>query len=126
MVDDSTVRLTLSRPSRPMLGEFVEQPGMILSPTAIMKYNAYDDRTSDFGKNPVGSGPFKLEQLFIGSKLTFVRNDDYWREGYPYLDRIEFNIVSERSTRIALLRTGEADRLCRGKSPTRVMGICIT
>jgi oligopeptide transport system substrate-binding protein len=48
----------------------------------VEKYGA------DFGKNPVGSGAFKLKEWTIGQRLVFERNKDYWHKGLPYIDKI--------------------------------------
>ena len=43
--------------------------------------------------------------------------DDYWREGYPKLDRVIWRPITESSTRAAAIRTGEVDIVQR-LSPT--------
>ena len=43
----------------------------------VEKYGA------DFGKHPVGTGAFKLDEWTLGQQLVFERNPDYWRKGVP-------------------------------------------
>lgn len=50
--------------------------------------------------NPVGTGPFKFVSLKQNESIKFVKNDDYWKEGRPYLDGIDWTIIKSRSTRI--------------------------
>jgi oligopeptide transport system substrate-binding protein len=45
----------------------------------------------DFGKSPVGTGPFKLVSLKEGDEIVLEANHDYF-EGRPYLDKIIFKI----------------------------------
>ncbi|MEM7140932.1 MAG: ABC transporter substrate-binding protein [Actinomycetota bacterium] len=47
----------------------------------------------------VGTGPFMLEAWTIGEGARLVRNDDYWQEGLPYLDSIDFTFAPEQETR---------------------------
>jgi len=37
---------------------------------------------------PVGTGPFKYESFTPGKQSVFVRNENYWEEGKPYVDRL--------------------------------------
>jgi peptide/nickel transport system substrate-binding protein len=39
-------------------------------------------------KNPIGTGPFKFESFTPGQQSVFVKNDDYWESGKPYVDRL--------------------------------------
>ncbi len=39
-------------------------------------------------KNPVGTGPFKFQSFTPGQKSVFVRNENYWQEGKPYVDTL--------------------------------------
>jgi peptide/nickel transport system substrate-binding protein/oligopeptide transport system substrate-binding protein len=45
----------------------------------------------DFGKSPVGTGPFKLVSLKEGEEIVLEANPNYF-EGRPYLDKIIFKI----------------------------------
>ncbi len=45
----------------------------------------------DFGKSPVGTGPFKFVSMKEGEEIIFEANSDYF-EGMPYLDKIIFKI----------------------------------
>jgi len=50
--------------------------------------------------NPIGTGPFKFVSLKQNESIRFVKNEDYWKEGRPYLDAIDWTIIRSRSTRI--------------------------
>lgn len=40
-------------------------------------------------KSIVGSGPFKVTDWRAGESVTLERHDDYFKAGYPYLDKLE-------------------------------------
>jgi ABC-type transport system substrate-binding protein len=63
--------------------------------------------TKDMRTNPVGTGPFKFVELKRGESIKFVRNPDYWKQGKPYLDGIEWKVIENRSTRILAFVAGD-------------------
>jgi peptide/nickel transport system substrate-binding protein len=58
---------------------------------------------------PVGTGPFKFVEFKSNESIKLARNPDYWRQGHPYLDAIEWRVVSNRSTRVLAFVAGEFD-----------------
>jgi peptide/nickel transport system substrate-binding protein len=58
---------------------------------------------------PIGTGPFKLAAFNEYQYVRLVRNPDYWRKGRPYLDGIEFTIVSNPTTAILSFVAGRFD-----------------
>jgi ABC-type transport system substrate-binding protein len=60
-------------------------------------------------RNPVGTGPFVFESWVIGDRFVATKNPDYWREGLPYLDGVEFRIVPDVDTRVQALRADNVD-----------------
>jgi len=58
---------------------------------------------------PVGTGPFKFVEFKSNESVKIVRNQDYWRPGHPYLDGIDWRIISNRSTRALAFVAGEFD-----------------
>src|SRR4029079_12611125 len=65
--------------------------------------------TKDMRTNPIGTGPFKFVEFKRGDSIKFVRNPDYWKEGRPYLDGIDWKVIENRSTRILAFMAGEFD-----------------
>ncbi|MEP0151618.1 MAG: ABC transporter substrate-binding protein, partial [Nitratireductor sp.] len=70
---------------------------------------AVAEHGADFGKNPVGTGAFKLGEWALGQRVVFTRNEDYWRDGLPYLDQITFEIGQEPIVALLRLQSGEVD-----------------
>jgi peptide/nickel transport system substrate-binding protein len=53
---------------------------------------------------PIGTGPFKFVEFKSNESVKLVRNPDYWREGHPHVDAINWRVISERSTRVLFRR----------------------
>ncbi len=101
--DPQTVTITLSRPDATFLHV------MALNFASVVPREAVDAAGGDFGKNPVGTGAFKLGEWTIGQRLVFEKNEDYWRDGIPYLDQIVFEVGQEPIVALLRLQQGEVD-----------------
>jgi ABC-type transport system substrate-binding protein len=102
IVDEYTVDLVAQQPYGPLLLTATMPYTGIVSPTAVEQYG------EDFGRNPVGTGPFKFVEWRTNDRIVLEANEDYWR-GRPALDRVIFRTVPEEGARMLSLRTGEAD-----------------
>ncbi|MGH8791439.1 MAG: ABC transporter substrate-binding protein, partial [Stackebrandtia sp.] len=58
---------------------------------------------------PAGSGPFLLEDFKRDQKLTLVKNPEFWDEGKPHLDKVEFRFFSDEESLVASLESGDVD-----------------
>ena len=63
----------------------------------------------DMRTKPVGTGPFKFVEFKANELIKLVKNPDYWKKGLPYLDGIEFNIITNRSTAVLGFISGKFD-----------------
>jgi len=61
-----------------------------------------------FKRQPVGLGPYRFVRMDPGLELVIEANDQYWRKK-PSIKRIVIKGVPDRTTRLAMLKTGEAD-----------------
>ena len=102
VLDDLTVKFTLKEPYAPFLSNLAYPTGLIVSPAAVQKYG------KDFGRHPVGTGPFKFEEWDSNAKVVVSRNDDYW-DGAPKLDAVVFRPITDANTRVAELMAGGID-----------------
>lgn len=64
--------------------------------------------SSDFARNPVGTGPYVLESWEAGTQLTFTARSDSWR-GVPGIPTVVFRITPDKNTLISQLEAGEVD-----------------
>jgi len=106
--DALTAVFNLSSPHPAILLAFSSQLGAVI-PKHV--YGAADDiRTHpQNSQNVVGSGPFKLKEFKPGEYIIMERNDDYFLEGKPYLDRIVYKKISETTSRVISLEKGDVD-----------------
>ncbi len=103
VIDPQTVEIKLSRPDATFLHV------MALNFASIVPQEAVDAAEGDFGKMPVGTGAFKLDEWTIGQRLVFAKNGDYWRDGLPYLDSVTFEVGQEPIVALLRLQNGEVD-----------------
>jgi peptide/nickel transport system substrate-binding protein len=61
-----------------------------------------------FKQKPVGLGPYRFVSMTPGVELVLEANEQYWRT-VPTIKRIIIKGIPERPTRLAMLKTGEAD-----------------
>jgi peptide/nickel transport system substrate-binding protein len=61
-----------------------------------------------FKRHPVGLGPYRFVRMDPGVELVLEANEQYWRK-QPSIKRIVIKGVPDRTTRLAMLKTGEAD-----------------
>jgi len=71
-------------------------------------YEGTDIMKNEYNNAPVGTGPFKFVEYERGQYVIAERNEDYWRGAeYPYLDRIVWRFISDKSVAAAALEAGE-------------------
>ncbi|MEM0944793.1 MAG: ABC transporter substrate-binding protein, partial [Pseudomonadota bacterium] len=66
-----------------------------------------DVRSADLANNPVGTGPFTFVEWKKGQFVRLEKNENYWREGLPYIDRLVGRFIPDASTRTAAMENGE-------------------
>src|SRR2546427_177312 len=86
------------------LSRSLSTEGMVL-PKKYIEANGDDV----FARKPVGTGPYKFVEQVVGSHIKMTAVDNHWRIGVPKYKNVTFKLVPEETTRIALLRRGEAD-----------------
>lgn len=67
----------------------------------------------------IGSGPFEFFEWTRNDFITLKANEHY-RLGRPYLDKVTWRCITEMSTAVASLKTGEIDVIGGGITPTLV------
>lgn len=100
------VSFHFSEPSAAFLANLTYRSMVIFSPAA------YEEHGEEWmASHPVGTGPFVFESYQRGNVLRYVRNENYWQEGKPYLDAVTIQIVPDGNIRTAMLESGEVDRI---------------
>jgi peptide/nickel transport system substrate-binding protein len=102
--DDYTVVYTLKNAFAPfMIGMDAKFQPII--PKHL--YEGTDPLDNEYNSNPVGCGPFVFEEWVVGDHITFVRNENYFRKGLPYLDRVIVQPVEHYHTMTLMLQNEE-------------------
>ena len=68
----------------------------------------------DMRSHPIGTGPFKFVEFKPNESVKVARNPDYWKPGRPYLDAIEYTLMSTPATAILAFAAGKFDRAWQG------------
>ncbi len=69
-----------------------------------------DFNKNEFGRHPIGTGPYKFVRWITGSQIVVERNDDYWDKAHPrYPKRIIYQVLEEPYVAAQLLKKGEID-----------------
>ncbi|MFZ5857540.1 MAG: peptide ABC transporter substrate-binding protein [Chloroflexota bacterium] len=63
----------------------------------------------DCSRQPLSNGPYVLQEWVAGDHLTFVKNENYFVDGKPSIDRIIVRVVPDREVRKTMLIKGDAD-----------------
>lgn len=63
----------------------------------------------DCSRQPLSNGPYILQEWVAGDHLTFVKNENYYVDGKPSIDRIIVRVVPDREVRKTMLIKGDAD-----------------
>ncbi len=103
VIDDYTVGISLKEPYAPFLTVTLPyRAGWILNQTAVEKFG------TEYGLNPIGTGPFIFERYIPGTEVMLSANKDYYA-GRPRLDRIVFKPISEETVAEIALERGDID-----------------
>ncbi|MBI4731435.1 MAG: hypothetical protein HY781_04785 [Chloroflexi bacterium] len=110
VLDDYTVKLVFEEPFAGLWNVLNYAYSGFNSPAAVEQWG------EEYGRHPVGTGPFMLNEWIPGSRLNFVRNPNYVQvrgdasnPGPALLAQIVFLVIPEDGTAMAALQTGELD-----------------
>ena len=102
VIDEHTVAFRLIAPN----AAFLDYMTMAILPKHLLE--GEDMQSSSFFRNPVGTGPYRLESWDEGQAIILVRNEDYFK-GPANIERIIFKIVPDDNAQAMQMKTGELD-----------------
>jgi len=101
-VDNYTLKVTLSEPD----------PGFLMrlatTPTWVVPAESVVEGKPEWVDKPVGAGPFKFVEWKRNERIVLEAFDDFFL-GRPQIDRIEYYIVPDATTEVAMYEGGELD-----------------
>lgn len=108
VVDKYTAQIVFSQPNAAFLEEMTGDTFGIISPAALAKYGA------NFGRHPIGTGPFMFKSWTEGQQVVLTANPTYkWGPSIlgggrpPTLQQLTFRILPDHSAQFNALSTGE-------------------
>jgi len=108
----STAVFTLTKPFAYELSDLAVPYAGIQDAAVVQKEGA------NYGRNPMGSGPFELKSWVSGESITLVPNPYYHshapydsNKGEAYLSQIKFQFISNTETQIAAMQSGQVNLL---------------
>ena len=106
VVDPARVRFKLKEP----WPDFMTYYGSLATGAGWIVPRKYLEKVGDdgFKKAPVGAGPYRFVSFTPGIELVLEANEHYWRK-VPSVKRLVLKAVPDETTRLAMLKRGEAD-----------------
>lgn len=96
IIDDKTVQVTVGSANTELIYSFV---------AAIIPAGSGEDVSG----TPIGTGPFSFVSYTPQVGIVVKKNADYWQEGLPYLDEVNFKIVNSPDTALMEIQGGSID-----------------
>src|SRR5712691_3562958 len=105
VVDRYTVKFLLKEPYVWLISALAYSWSMwLIAPEVVQQFGDLKQPES-----AVGTGPFLLERYEPNVKTVFKRNPAYFRQDQPYVDGVEWLVLEDESTGLAMYRTGQID-----------------
>ena len=107
MVDPLTINVVLKAPFSPLIAQFTDRAGMMVSPKAAKEAG------DKFGLHPVCAGPYKFVERVQQDRIVFEKFADYWNKDNVHIDRVVFLPIVDSTVRLANLKSGALDLIER-------------
>ena len=93
ILDEKTVQVTVGSANTELIYSFV---------AAIIPAGSGEEESG----TPIGTGPFSYVSYKPQEGIVVAKNPDYWQEGLPYLDEVNFKIVNSPDTALLEIKGG--------------------
>ncbi len=105
VVDRYTVKFLLKEPYVWLVSALAYSWSMwLIAPEVVQQFGDLKQPES-----AIGTGPFLLKRYEPNVKTVFKRNPAYFRQDQPYVDGVEWLVLEDESTGLAMYRTGQID-----------------
>ena len=107
VVDPLTINVVLKTPYSPLIAQFTDRAGMMVSPKAVKEAG------DKFGLHPVCAGPYKFVERVQQDRIVFEKFKDYWNKDNVRIDRVVFLPIVNSTVRLANLKSGALELIER-------------
>jgi len=107
-LDARTVRIRFATP----IPEFFFQSLLANSGGLVIPKHVYENGeilTNPANNKPIGTGPWVVREWVRGSHVEYARNEAYWDQGKPYLDKLFIRWWRDPASRLAAFEAGALD-----------------
>lgn len=103
IIDAKTIEFKTKTPVWSMMQRFALPPGFIVAKEGV------EAAGTEFGRKPLGAGPYVLDKWTSGVQITGSRNPNYYEVGKPFFDGFDMQLSVEDSVGALKIENGEAD-----------------
>ncbi|KIS44379.1 ABC transporter substrate-binding protein SapA [Kosakonia radicincitans] len=108
-LDNRTVEFRLKKPDASFLWHLATHYASVMSAEYADEL-AKKDRQELIDRQPVGTGPYQLDEYRAGQYIRLQRHEKFWR-GKPLMQQVVVDLGSGGTGRLSKLLTGECDVL---------------
>lgn len=102
-IDDRTVEFTMAAPDTVL-------PALLSGSIAgVMPADFAGMSEDEFYADPIGAGPYMVDEWSSGGRIVLVRNPHYYDETRPYFDEVVIEVVADESELARLFEAGQLD-----------------
>jgi len=107
-LDSHTFQVTLETPTP----YFLDLTSFCVFFPVPKKIAEKDPKWADsLNPNLITNGPFSLISWRKCNEMIYVKNPNFWKKGYPKLDRVELSIINNEITALGMYQSNELDFL---------------
>ena len=103
VVDDYTIDVKFKTPYAGALNVLASWRGAIVNEKTVEEMG-----DAEFGRAPIGTGPYKFVEWKSGTSINLTRNDDYYGDK-AITKNVELRVIPEATNRVIELETGGVD-----------------
>ncbi|MEE2059131.1 ABC transporter substrate-binding protein [Rhodococcus artemisiae] len=101
-LDERTVRIVTTRPAADLPYVLASTHAAIVNPVALQN-------GVDLSAETAGSGPYEVDQVRRGDRITYRRSEQYWDPSAQQSARLEVLGITDENARLNALRSGQVD-----------------
>jgi len=103
VVDPLTLQISIPAPNMHFDKTIADDLPFIISP------EAFEADPENYPSQPVGAGPYVLDEFVSDNYETYVANENYWQSDLPKLDTLRLDLVQDPAQRINTIASEDAD-----------------